>query len=144
METASLGERISDAVAATVGSWRFILIQTSLIALWILYNCLPGLPHFDPFPFIFLNLTLSFQAAYTGPFVMMAQNRVEARDRENAQRDLLADLDSEATVKRLEEKIDRLFLLFSPVDPEHVVVRPHQRSRGRIAQKETNHGNKEK
>ena len=86
------GERIADGVAARVGSWPFIIVQSTLLTLWIVGNAflirdwLNGKP-FDPYPFILLNLMLSFQAAYTGPFVMMSQNRQAARDRDEAEHD---------------------------------------------------------
>lgn len=86
------GERVADALAARVGSWPFIILQSSILSLWILYNgfvavqVMRGKP-FDPFPFILLNLVLSFQAAYTGPIVMMSQNRQAAKDRDMAEHD---------------------------------------------------------
>lgn len=91
-EGRSSGERIADAVAARVGSWPFIVIQSTLLMLWIVYNAYVAvrlLNHkgFDPFPFILLNLMLSFQAAYTGPVVMMSQNRRASKDRDMAEHD---------------------------------------------------------
>lgn len=88
----STGERVADAVAARVGSWPFIVIQSFLLVLWIVYNAYIAvrvLNHkgFDPFPFILLNLMLSFQAAYTGPVVMMSQNRQASKDRDMAEHD---------------------------------------------------------
>lgn len=77
----NIGERIADAVADRVGSWPFILIQSTLLATWIVLNAVAFIAHWDPYPFILLNLMLSFQAAYTGPFVMMSQNRQAAKDR---------------------------------------------------------------
>lgn len=88
----SMGERVADVVAARVGSWPFILTQSAALVLWILYNgyvairLIGGHP-FDPYPFILLNLALSFQAAYTGPIVMMSQNRQAAKDRDMAEHD---------------------------------------------------------
>ena len=88
----SVGERVADVVAARVGSWPFILTQSAALVLWILYNgyvairLISGHP-FDPYPFILLNLALSFQAAYTGPIVMMSQNRQSAKDRDMAEHD---------------------------------------------------------
>lgn len=79
----TLGERTADTVAAGVGSWPFILIQSALLITWIVANgvlirdWIGGEP-FDPYPFILLNLVLSFQAAYTGPVVLMSQNRQAA------------------------------------------------------------------
>ena len=74
------GERIADAVAARVGSWPFIIVQSTLLAVWILGNAFLIRD-------ILLNLLLSFQAAYTGPFVLMSQNRQSARDRDEAEHD---------------------------------------------------------
>lgn len=102
------GERIADAVAARVGSWPFIIVQSTLLAVWILGNAflirdwLNGKP-FDPYPFILLNLMLSFQAAYTGPFVLMSQNRQSARDRDEAEHDYGVNREALDILKRLEE-----------------------------------------
>ncbi|MEO8324062.1 MAG: DUF1003 domain-containing protein [Actinomycetota bacterium] len=101
------GERIADGVAARVGSWPFIIVQSSLLALWIVGNAflirswLDGKP-FDPYPFILLNLMLSFQAAYTGPFVMMSQNRQAARDRDEAEHDYKVNREALDILRRLE------------------------------------------
>src|SRR5438552_9493400 len=82
------GERIADAAAGVVGSWRFIIIQTILVAIWIGFNAWElGLGHFDPFPFVLLNLMFSVQAAYTGPILLLASNRQSTKDRAMAQRD---------------------------------------------------------
>jgi uncharacterized membrane protein len=102
------GERIADGVAASVGSWPFILTQSTILLVWILLNAfiirdwLRGRP-FDPFPFILLNLVLSFQAAYTGPVVMMSQNRQAAKDRDEAEHDYRVNQEALERLKRLEE-----------------------------------------
>ncbi len=86
------GERLADGVTATIGSWPFIAVQSTILGAWIVVNALVikdwigGRP-FDPYPFILLNLVLSFQAAYTGPIVMMSQNRQAAKDRDEAEHD---------------------------------------------------------
>jgi uncharacterized membrane protein len=103
----SFGERIADGVAASVGSWPFIIVQTTLLAAWIVANTLliggwiAGEP-FDPYPFILLNLVLSFQAAYTGPVVMMSQNRQAAKDRDEAEHDYGVNEEALERLKRLE------------------------------------------
>ena len=71
----TFGQKIADTVAATMGSWRFIIIQTTILVLWIALNITAWIEHWDPYPFILLNLALSFQAAYAAPFIMMSQNR---------------------------------------------------------------------
>jgi uncharacterized membrane protein len=109
----TVGERIADTVAARVGSWPFIIVQTTLLALWIIGNgflirdWLSGKP-FDPYPFILLNLMLSFQAAYTGPFVMMSQNRQSARDRDEAEHDYGVNREALDILRRVEAEQKRL------------------------------------
>ncbi|HEU4966027.1 MAG TPA: DUF1003 domain-containing protein [Candidatus Saccharimonadales bacterium] len=83
-EQRTIGDRIADGVSIGMGSWRFIIIQTIIIAIWIGGNAWL-LFHFDPFPFIFLNLAFSAQAAYATPIIMMSQNRAAARDKVQAE-----------------------------------------------------------
>jgi uncharacterized membrane protein len=80
-QAGTVGERAADGIAAAVGSWRFIIAQTVIVLLWIAYNLYAAFVRFDPFPFILLNLVFSTQAAYTGPIVMLSQNRQAQRDR---------------------------------------------------------------
>jgi uncharacterized membrane protein len=107
------GEKIADGVAAKVGSWPFIIVQSSLLALWIIGNAflirdwLGGKP-FDPYPFILLNLMLSFQAAYTGPFVLMSQNRQSARDRDEAEHDYEVNRKALDILEQLQEEQQRI------------------------------------
>jgi uncharacterized membrane protein len=77
---APLGARIADRVTDFLGSWRFIVIQTVLVAIWITGNVYL-LFHFDPYPFILLNLAFSTQAAYAAPLILLAGNRAAKRDR---------------------------------------------------------------
>jgi uncharacterized membrane protein len=84
-----VGERAADTVAAAMGSWRFIIIQSAIVGAWIALNIVALAHHFDPYPFILLNLLFSTQAAYAAPIIMMSQNRQATKDR---QRD---DLESE-------------------------------------------------
>jgi uncharacterized membrane protein len=106
----TLGERVADGVAAGVGSWPFIITQSALFVLWILANAfiisdwIGGKP-FDPYPFILLNLTLSFQAAYTGPVVMMSQNRQAAKDRDAAEHDYSINQETFDRLKNLEAMV---------------------------------------
>ncbi|WP_211861161.1 DUF1003 domain-containing protein [Neoroseomonas soli] len=100
------GAALADAVAAIVGSWRFIMIQTGMISAWILGNALFGSGSWDPYPFILLNLLLSFQAAYTAPVIMMSQNRQADVDRDRALADYQVNIRAEAEIALLHEKID--------------------------------------
>ena len=75
------GERISDAVVGAMGSWRFIIIQTVIVAAWIAINIVEVIfKPFDPYPFILLNLAFSTQAAYAAPLILMSSNRQAAKD----------------------------------------------------------------
>ena len=75
-ESMTFGQRLSDAIASGMGSWRFIIIQSAIVAAWIGLNLVEVLfKPFDPYPFILLNLLFSTQAAYAAPIIMMSQNR---------------------------------------------------------------------
>jgi uncharacterized membrane protein len=104
----SFGEYFSDRIAAIVGSWRFIMIQSALLALWIVLNAVAWGLHWDPYPFILLNLVLSFQAAFTAPIIMMAQNRQSDIDRHRAQLDYDVNCRAETDIASIHEKLDLL------------------------------------
>ena len=104
----TFGQRLADGVAATIGSWRFIGLQSTLIALWITGNVWVGASAWDPFPFILLNLLLSFQAAYTAPAIMMSQNRLSEQDRRHAESDYEVNIKAELEIELLHEKVDLL------------------------------------
>ena len=80
-EGRTVGQRVADGVARTMGSWRFIIIQSAILAAWVVLNTVGIIRHWDGYPFILLNLALSFQAAYAAPIIMMSQERQEAKDR---------------------------------------------------------------
>src|SRR5713101_4942168 len=102
------GAALADWVAETVGSWRFIIIQSVLLGIWIVLNMMAFINHWDPYPFILLNLVLSFQAAYAAPIIMMSQNRQahlsERRNHLDLQINLLAELEIEAIMHHLEQQ----------------------------------------
>ncbi len=102
-----LADRAADGVAAIVGSWRFILIQSALLVAWIAANATLG-ARWDPYPFILLNLLLSFQAAYTAPIIMMSQNRQADIDRQRAIEDFEINQKAELEIETLHQKIDLL------------------------------------
>jgi uncharacterized membrane protein len=82
----SFSSRVADKVANIAGSWRFILVQSTFILTWIIWNSSPGLAHFDLYPFVLLNLFIGVQTAYTGPFVLMSQSRQDKKDHELSER----------------------------------------------------------
>lgn len=108
IEHISAGERVSDWVAQRVGSWRFVIIQSIMLTAWIAVNVTAYFRHWDPYPFILMNLALSFQAAYTAPIIMMAQNRQADRDRQAATSDYQINIKSELEIELLHQKIDQL------------------------------------
>jgi uncharacterized membrane protein len=104
----TVGQKIADQVAATMGSWNFIIIQSVLLAIWIVLNVTAFIQKWDPYPFILLNLALSFQAAYAAPFIMMAQNRQQDIDRKEAENDYQVNIKAELEIELLHQKIDAL------------------------------------
>jgi uncharacterized membrane protein len=80
-DEATFGERLADAIATGIGSWTFLIVQTFLVSLWVVLNLIGFIKHWDPFPFILLNLLFSVQAAYTGPVLLLAGNRQAQKDR---------------------------------------------------------------
>ncbi|MBV8473163.1 MAG: DUF1003 domain-containing protein [Hyphomicrobiales bacterium] len=103
-----VGERVADWVAATMGSWTFIIIQSVILAVWIVLNVTAYVRQWDPYPFILLNLALSFQAAYAAPVIMMSQNRQAAIDRAAAQNDYRINAKAELEIELLHQKLDLL------------------------------------
>lgn len=104
----TVGAIVADFVAKMVGSWRFIIIQSIILAIWIVLNVVAYVNHWDPYPFILLNLALSFQAAYAAPIIMMSQNRQSEIDRRNAEHDYQINVKAELEIELLHNKIDAL------------------------------------
>ncbi len=107
-ERITLGQRIADLVADTMGSWRFIIVQSSLLAIWITLNVTAWIQRWDPYPFILLNLMLSFQAAYAAPFIMMSQNRQASKDRIAAEIDHQVNAKAELGIGLLLKQVEDL------------------------------------
>jgi uncharacterized membrane protein len=123
----SYGERFADRVANLMGSWVFILIQTLIIILWMTANVVGYLSHWDPYPYILLNLLFSTQAAYAAPIIMMAQNRQSARDRIQACEDYRTNLEAKLEIEELQirlntieaEKLDKIITLLEKIYSEN-------------------------
>ena len=112
-EERTLGQRMADRLTAAVGSWRFITVFLGLVAFWMAVNAVAWLRHWDPYPFIFLNLVLSCMSAIQAPVILMSQNREQARDRIRAVADYEVNLKAELLLEHLTEEIEVLkaFLL---------------------------------
>ncbi|CAN5826561.1 hypothetical protein BH11BAC4_BH11BAC4_27530 [soil metagenome] len=108
-EILSRGQKISDKVARFGGSWKFIIIFSIILAVWIIYNVLaPKGNNFDPYPFILMNLILSCIAALQAPVIMMSQNRKEEKDRMRSENDYMINLKAEMQIRSLHQKMDLL------------------------------------
>jgi uncharacterized membrane protein len=119
-ERMTVGQRVADKVADTIGSWPFIIIQTIILTIWIIINVTAWINRWDPYPFILLNLMLSFQAAYSGPVIMMSQNRQAAKDRLAAEIDHQVNTKAELEINNLMRRIDELEI---NVEENHVELK---------------------
>lgn len=107
-ETLTFGDKMSDKLADFVGSWTFIIIFGFILILWMAINTVGMINHFDPYPFILLNLVLSCLAAIQAPIIMMSQNRQEEKDRMRAQNDYEINLKAEFIIEDLHNKVDKI------------------------------------
>jgi uncharacterized membrane protein len=125
-ETFTPGQRIADVFAAVMGSWPFIIIQSLVLAVWIALNIIAYVRHWDPYPFILLNLALSFQAAYAAPIIMMSQNRQAAKDRLMAEQDYVVNIKAEEEVKaimhHLEQQDEVMIDILRRMESQHEVI----------------------
>ncbi len=108
-EQASFGERVADKVAEFGGSWKFIIMFTSFLLLWIAVNSvlLISGKSFDPYPFILLNLILSCIAAMQAPIIMMSQNRQSRKDRIKSDKDYQINLKAELQIRLISRRLDQ-------------------------------------
>ena len=91
-----------------MGSWRFIIIQTLIVAIWMLLNVVAYVSHWDPYPYILLNLLFSTQAAYAAPIIMMAQNRQNDRDRAQAAADYKTNCEAKEEIEELQKRLNAI------------------------------------
>jgi uncharacterized membrane protein len=132
LDEASRGEIIADRVTGFLGSWRFIVIQSVIVLIWVAGNIFL-LFHFDPYPFILLNLAFSTQAAYAAPLILLAGNRASIRDRmtlEHAAEEAdLEEVQNEQLLRgnlEILEHVDRL---------EHQIIELEKRILDRLEQR---------
>ena len=141
--------RMSEALARFLGTGRYLVAQTAFVIGWIILNVMAGIHHWDPYPFILLNLAFSTQAAYAAPLILLAQNRQDDRDRANIERDrdvaarTQADteylarelasvrlaLDDVVTRADLEESLERLVKMLDDGRPQNGKVPRRERRR---------------
>jgi uncharacterized membrane protein len=107
-DTSTFGQRLADSVANGMGSWRFIIIQTLIVLLWMGLNLAGFAFHWDVYPFILLNLVFSTQAAYAAPIIMMSQNRQGERDRVQAMADYKTNIDAKKEIEMLQLHLSKI------------------------------------
>ena len=125
-ERLEFGQRLADSVAKGMGSWRFIIIQTVIVAIWMMLNVLAFVHHWDVYPYILLNLLFSTQAAYAAPIIMMAQNRQNERDRANADADYQTNIEAKKEIEELLaklnsieiDKLDKIISMLQDMNPK--------------------------
>lgn len=123
-DSMTFGERLADSVATGMGSWRFIIIQTIIVGLWMTLNVVAIIYHWDPYPYILLNLLFSTQAAYAAPIIMMAQNRQSDRDRVKADEDFKTNVEAKKDIEDLQirlnkidvDKLDKILAILEKMD----------------------------
>lgn len=104
----TFSQHLADSVASGMGSWRFIIIQTAIVIVWMAANVAGFIFHWDVYPFILLNLVFSTQAAYAAPIIMMAQNRQSERDRTHAEEDFRTNVEAKKEIEELLAKLNTI------------------------------------
>lgn len=107
-ETLSFSDNLADKVATFMGSWKFIIIQTALVAIWMILNIIGWNYQWDIYPFILLNLVFSTQAAYAAPIIMQSQNRQTERDRHHAEADFQVNIAAKEEIEKLRLDLSRI------------------------------------
>ncbi len=108
LNSLAFGQRLADKVANGMGSWRFIIWQTIIVAIWMILNVIGITFRWDVYPFILLNLVFSTQAAYAAPIIMMAQNRQSERDRAQADADYQTNCEAKMEIEELLSKLNSI------------------------------------
>lgn len=124
----SFGQRAADTVANTVGSWAFLITQTVLLTFWIVLNAISWIQHWDPYPFILMNLVLSTQAAFTAPIIMMSQNRQAAKDRIEAHNDFEVNQKAEVEIRAILEHLQAQDIALQEI---HALLAALQQDKGK-------------
>ena len=104
----TFSQMLADKLALGMGSWPFIVAQSIIILIWIILNIIGFIYHWDPYPFILLNLLFSVQAAYAAPIIMMAQNRQAERDRHQASEDYNTNIEAKKEIEELQIALARI------------------------------------
>lgn len=107
-QTFSFGDKLADGIASGMGSWNFLIWQSIIVLIWMALNVIGFIQHWDPYPFILLNLLFSTQAAYAAPLIMMSQNRQTARDRMQAEDDYTCNIEAKKEIEALQKQLSKI------------------------------------
>jgi uncharacterized membrane protein len=122
-EVMTPGQRVADSVTQVMGSWTFIIVQSIILIAWMTVNAIAWFRHWDTYPFILLNLALSFQAAYAAPIIMMSQNRQATKDRLMAEQDYVVNTKAEEEIKaimhHLEQQDEAMIDILRRMEEQH-------------------------
>jgi len=113
-ERTTFGQHAADVLATKAGSWTFIISFLAVLGLWITVNVVVLIRHWDPYPFILLNLMLSCIAAIQAPVIMMSQQRQATRDRLQADSDYQVNVKAEILLEHLTKEVEEIKWLVAP------------------------------
>lgn len=102
------GQKAADMLTKWAGSWTFILTLVALLVIWMFANVAAAIAHWDPYPFILLNLFLSSMAAFQAPIILMSQNRTAERDRAKAAQDFAVDKKAESEIRDMQADLEEI------------------------------------
>jgi uncharacterized membrane protein len=110
VDSFEFGDHLADKIAAFIGSWKFVIIQSTIFVIWVLINTLYFFDaiRFDPYPFILFNLFMSAEAAYSSPLILMSQNRQAIRDRHQAEVDYMTNVEAKQEIEQLQKDLARI------------------------------------
>lgn len=104
----NFGQKAADKLTEFTGSWTFIISLSIFISGWILLNLMGFVQHWDPWPFIILNLCLSCLAAIQAPIILMSQNRQAEKDRRRFEYDYAVNRKAEKEIENMQQDLDEI------------------------------------
>lgn len=115
----TFGQLLADDIAAFGGSWGFIILFFAMLIVWMVLNSLALLRHWDPYPFILLNLVLSCLAAIQAPVILMSQNREADRDRIQADLDFEVNMKAESEIEDIQQDLEEIKRMIAALSAAH-------------------------
>jgi uncharacterized membrane protein len=104
----SKGDRVADAIAHFCGSIIFVWVHMLWFGGWVIANVLPGVQHFDPFPFTFLTFVVSLEAIFLSTFILISQNHETRLSERRSHLDLQLNLLSEQEITKMLRTMQRI------------------------------------